>query len=268
MTSPEPSSQRSVRRLLQAYAVAVLLFVYVPPIYMLLISFNPGLLPHLPSLAQLSLKWYGLLFTEERMIAAFKASVVTGAGTAAITTILAVMASLAYLRSANKTILFNAVVFPMFIPGVIQGLSLAVVFKLLDVTPSLATVTAGHILWALPFAFIVILTNLSALRGSLIEAAQDLGATGWETFRDVILPLVRPGITSAALFAFLLSFNEFVRAFFLVGGQDTLPIYMFGAMNAGTSPTIYAIAGTILIVSFVGIAAALLTLSPRGDRRA
>lgn len=267
MTPPSaPKTQSMSRRLLLLYALGILLFVYVPPIYMLIISFNPGLLPHLPNLAHLSLKWYALLFTEERMIEAFKASVVTGIGTAVISTVLAVMASLAYLRSANKSILFNAVVFPMFVPGVIQGLSLAVIFKLLNATPSLATVAAGHILWALPFAFIVILTSLSALRGSLIEAAQDLGATGWQTFRHIIFPLVSPGITSAALFAFLLSFNEFIRAFFLVGGKDTLPIYMFGAMNAGTSPTIYALAGTILIVSFAGITAALLILRLRGQR--
>ncbi len=251
------------QRTLFWYAVAVLFFVYVPPTYMLLISFNPGLLPHLPNLAHLSLNWYVQLFAEERMISAFKASILTGGGTAAITTVLAMLASLAYLRSVRKSLLFNAVVFPMFVPGVIQGLSLAVVFKLLDVTPSLATVAAGHILWALPFSFIVILTNLSALRGSLIEAAQDLGANGWQTFRDIIFPIATPGITSAALFAFLLSFNEFIRAFFLVGGQDTLPIYMFGAMNAGTSPTIYALAGTILLVSFVGIIAALFALSLR-----
>lgn len=258
-----PAPRKWIQRALLAYAIAVLLFVYVPPTYMLMISFNPGLLPHLPNLAHLSLTWYGQLFTEDRMIAAFKASVLTGVGTAVLTTLLAVLASLAYLRSLNKSVLFNAVIFPMFVPGVIQGLSLAVVFKLLRVTPSLMTVAAGHILWALPFAFIVILTNLSALRGSLIEAAQDLGASGWQTFRDIIFPLVSPGITSAALFAFLLSFNEFIRAFFLVGAQDTLPVYMFGAMNAGTSPTIYALAGTILLVSFVGIMAALLALSVR-----
>ena len=245
-------------RLLFAYAVAVLLFIYVPPLYVLLISFNPGLLPSVPTVTQMSLTWYGVLFTEERMIVAFKASVVTGVVTAVVTTGLAVLASLAYLRMSNRSLLFNAVVFPMFVPGVIQGLSLAIVFKLVNVTSSLSTIAAGHILWSLPFAFIVILTSLSALRGSLLEAAQDLGANSWQTFRDIIFPLVSPGIVSAALFAFLLSFNEYIRAFFLAGGQDTLPIYMFGVMNAGTSPTIYALAGTILVVSFVGLSGAFV----------
>ena len=78
----------------------------------------------------------------------------------------------------------------------------------------------------------------------------------------------RARLCGAALFAFLLSFNEYSRAYFLVGGQDTLPIYMFGSMNAGTSPTIYALAGTILIVSFLGIGAALLALNVRQRRAA
>src|SRR5207249_241706 len=100
MTTAQPAADSSrrrqwARRLLLIYAVGVLLFVYVPPTYMLLISFNPGLLPHLPSLSHLSVKWYSILFSEERMIAALKASVVTGIATALITTVLAVLASLA-----------------------------------------------------------------------------------------------------------------------------------------------------------------------------
>src|SRR2546430_8639639 len=163
MTTAQPAADSSrwrqwARLLLLIYAVGVLLFVYVPPTYMLLTPFSPGLLPHLPRPSRLSLKWCWALFSEERMIAAFKASVLTGITTALITTVLAILTSLAYLRTVNRSLLFNTVVFPMFVPGVIQGLSLAIVFKLPNVTPSLWTVTAGHTLWALPFGFIVILT--------------------------------------------------------------------------------------------------------------
>src|SRR2546427_325 len=112
--------RRWARPLLLSYTLGMLLFVYVPPTYLLLISFNPGLLPHLPSLSHLSLKWYWALFSEERMIAAFKASVLTGITTALITTVLAILTSLAYLRTVNRSLLFNTVVFPMFVPGVLS----------------------------------------------------------------------------------------------------------------------------------------------------
>jgi spermidine/putrescine transport system permease protein len=118
----------------------------------------------------------------------------------------------------------------------------------------------------LPFAFIVILINLSAVRRNLMLAAQDLGASRWQTFRDVTFPLIRPGVIGALLFSFLLSFNEFSRAYYLVGAQDTLPIYMFGVMNAGTSPTIYALAGSTILASFVCVGLLLLIARRHAQR--
>lgn len=247
-----------VRRALLTYTGLVLAFIYIPPTYLFLISFNPGLLPQLPSLTSLSFKWYAQLFAQDRMLAALSASMLVGVLTALIAGGLGLLAALAYLRMARRSLWFNLLIFPMFVPGVIQGLSLSIIFKLIRFKPSIWTIVAGHVLWALPFAFLVTLTALAALRRNLLEAAQDLGATEWQTFRDVILPIARPGITGALLFSFLLSFNEYIRAFFLVGAQDTLPIYMFGLMNAGTSPTIYALAGSILMISFAGIAGAML----------
>src|SRR5439155_1511782 len=119
----------------------------------------------------------------------------------------------------------------------------------------------------LPSVLIVLLTSFSVLRGSLAEAAQDLGASELRVFWDITFPLIRPGIISGASFALLLSFNEFIRAFFLVGGQDTLPIYMFGAMNAGTSPTIYSLAGSTLLLSALGFGLALVGLTLLKTRR-
>ena len=258
-----------LNRLLLTYTWAVVLLIFLPPTYLLLISFNPGLLPSLPTLSTFSLKWYVELITEERMLDALRASTIVGVVTAATTTVMALVAALAYRRLAPQWQgrFFTLVVFPMFVPGVIQGLALSVIFRILQIRSSYGTIVAGHLLWSLPFAFIVVLTSLSVVRTSLGEAAHDLGANEWQVFRDITFPIIRPGVTSAALFALLLSFNEFIRAFFLVGGQDTLPIYMFGAMNAGTSPTIYALAGSILIVSMGGFAAALYGLTVVRARR-
>jgi spermidine/putrescine transport system permease protein len=262
-------SQGWLGRFFSIYTWAVVLLIFLPPTYLLLISLNPGLLPSLPALNNLSLKWYVALLAETRMLDALRASVIVALVTAAVTTGMALVAALAYRGMTVKWrgVFFALVVFSIFVPGVIQGLALSVIFRVLSVRYSHLTVVAGHLLWSLPFAFIVVLTSLSVLRHSLAEAAYDLGAGEWQVFRDITFPIIRPGVTSASLFAFLLSFNEFIRAFFLVGGQDTLPIYMFGVMNAGASPTIYALAGSILLVSFVGFALALYALSIVGSRR-
>ena len=136
---------------------------------------------------------------------------------------------------------------------------MSVLFKIIALKPSWITVAIGHLLWALPFAFTVCLVSLAVVRPNMIAAARDLGATHWQALRDVILPLVSGGIASSFVFSFLLSFNEYARAYYLVGRQNTLPLTMFGAMNSGASPTIYALSGAILVVSF-GIVGVLLII--------
>jgi spermidine/putrescine transport system permease protein len=120
----------------------------------------------------------------------------------------------------------------------------------------------------MPFAFIVILTAMASVRRSWLMAASDLGASWIRRFLDVTLPLILPGLISAFLFAFLLSLNEFARAFYLVGRQNTLPIEMFGKMNSGANPTIYALSGAILGVSIICVLLVLFGHGLRGRHRA
>jgi ABC-type spermidine/putrescine transport system permease subunit II len=101
----------------------------------------------------------------------------------------------------------------------------------------------------------------------MIAAARDLGAGPWRAFADVTLPLVRGSLVSSFVFSFLLSLNEYSRAYFLVGRQNTLPLYMFGAMNSGASPTIYAFSGAMLIVSFGVVALIMLGAAKRRNSR-
>jgi ABC-type spermidine/putrescine transport system permease subunit II len=126
-------------------------------------------------------------------------------------------------------------------------------------------VTIGHLLWTLPFAITVSLIGLSAVKSSTIAAARDLGAGPMRAFVDVTLPLMRGSLISSFIFAFLLSLNEHARAYYLVGRQNTLPLYMFGAMNSGASPTIYAFCGAVIVVSFAAVA--LIFLGAAGWQR-
>jgi len=258
---------RANRIAIWALALAGLAVIYAPPFYLVAISLNPALQPGLPSLSDLSLTWYARLAHERGLVAALRQSAGVATITAVLATLLSLLAALAYqeMRRARSA-WFLAMLLPMFVPGVIQGLALSVIFTRLHLRPSMLTVAAGHLLWAMPFAFIVILTSLGAVRGSFLMAAADLGAGWWRRFRDVILPLIRPGLVSAFLFAFLLSLNEFARAFYLVGRQNTLPIEMFGKMNAGASPTIYALSGAIFLVSMLCVGLVMLRRRGTGSR--
>jgi ABC-type spermidine/putrescine transport system permease subunit II len=247
------------RFLFNALLMVALVLIYAPAVYLLLASFNPGMQLGLVPPDQWSLAWYAELADERRLLSALVESIVVGAAVAVVATPVGLSAALAFRAMARRRgAFFLFVLFAMFVPGTIQGLSLSVMFKVAEVKPSWFTIAVSHVLWALPFAFTVCLVSLAVVRPNMIAAARDLGAGAWRAFRDVTLPLVRTGIVSAAVFSFLLSFNEYSRAFFLVGRTNTLPLYMFGAMNSGASPTIYALSGAVLIISFAAVAILLL----------
>jgi ABC-type molybdate transport system permease subunit len=153
-----------------------------------------------------------------------------------------------------RSIFLLVILSTMLVPGTIEGLGLSAILRLVRLSPSWLTVTLGHLLWTLPFAIVVSLVGLSAVRPSTVAAARDLGAGPMRAFLDVTLPLIRGNLVSSFVFAFLLSLNEYARAYYLVGRQNTLPLYMFDAMNSGASPTIYAFSGAVLVVSFAAVA--------------
>jgi ABC-type spermidine/putrescine transport system permease subunit II len=251
------------------FAIVTLLgltIIYAPTLYLLFASLNPGEQLGLVAPNHYSLAWYAALLHDRRLLAALEESALVGLATATLTTPIALAAALAYRAMTRMRSLFLLVILSaMFVPGTIEGLGISVVLRLAHVSPSWITVTIGHLLWALPFAVIVSLIGLSAVAPSTLGAARDLGAGPLRAFIDVTLPLMRGSLVSCFVLAFLLSLNEHARAFFLVGRQNTLPLYMFGAMNSGASPTIYAFSGAVVVVSlaalgliFVGAAA------PRG----
>lgn len=259
------------RAVFGAATALCLVIIYAPALYLLLASLNPGRQFGLVPPSDFSLTWYAALAGDRRLIAALTESLLVGLATAVLALPVGLAAALAYrgmrrLRSGFLLFVLSA----MVVPGTIEGLGLSVVLKLVAVRPSWVTVTAGHLLWALPFCFTVSLVGLSAVRPSTLAAARDLGASRWRAFADITLPLIRGSLASSFIFAFLLSLNEYSRAYFLVGRENTLPLYMFGAMNSGASPTIYAFAGAVLVASFGAVALLMTTVArPRtaGRRR-
>jgi ABC-type spermidine/putrescine transport system permease subunit II len=232
-----------------------LTIIYAPALYLLLASLNPGEQLGLVAPNRYSLAWYAALLDDRRLAAALQESALVGLATAVLATPIGLAAALAYREMTRLRNIFLLVILSaMFVPGTIEGLGLSVVLRVARVSPSWLTVMIGHLLWTLPFAVTVSLIGLSAVRRSTVAAARDLGAGPVRAFVDVTLPLLRGSLISSFVFAFLLSLNEHARAYYLVGRQNTLPLYMFGAMNSGASPTIYAFSGAVLVISFAALA--------------
>ena len=120
---------------------------------------------------------------------------------------------------------------PFVIPGIILGISLLVLINRLGVEPSLFTVGLGHVMIAIPFSMMVMISRLEGLDRDLEEASMDLGEGAWSTFWRVTFPLALPGIVASLLLTFTLSFDEFLIAFFLTGKESTLPIFIFSQLR-------------------------------------
>jgi spermidine/putrescine transport system permease protein len=243
------------RLLFTAITALCLIIMYAPALYLLFASLNPDAQLGLVAPTHYSLAWYVALFNDRRLVNALEESVLVGLATAVLATPIGLSAALAYQAMTRMRSIFLLVILSaMFVPGTIEGLGLSVVLRLVHVSPFWVTVMIGHLFWTLPFAIIVSLIGLSALKPSTIAAARDLGASSMRAFIDVILPHMRGSLISSFVFAFLLSLNEYARAYYLVGRQNTLPLYMSGAMNSGASPTIYAFSSAIIVVSFAAVA--------------
>jgi spermidine/putrescine transport system permease protein len=245
-------------RLWKAFMAFWLLYILAPPVMLVFISLDTA--PYVRVPQGFTLEKYELMLASEPLITAMTRSLKLGVVTMFVAPFLALLAVLSYRKTKYKALFVGAMILPLFVPGVVQGFSLLMLFKQIGYTNPFLASTIGHVIWAFPFAFLVILTSMSTVREDVLLASSDLGANEFETFRHVILPQIQPGLISAIIFSFVLSFNEFSRTVYLQFGENTIPTYVFAKLQVELSPEVFAIAGLTVVVSFIliGVAIALL----------
>jgi len=236
-----------------AYAIFYLAFLYVPVLFLPLFSFNNSVFIAFP-LSGFTAQWYSQMLSDSAMLQALRNSLVVGAIAALISTMLALPTAkaLTRYRVPGGAMILGIVNLSLFIPEIVLGISLLILLNTADVPRSLATIILGHIVVCVPFAVTVLMSRFDGFDKSLEEASLDLGETGWMTFWRVTFPLALPGIISSLLLSFMVSFDDFMIAFFLSGDQATLPIYIWGQMRFPYKlPTVLALGALILIASAV-----------------
>lgn len=258
---------RRIGPLLWAYALLVYAFLYLPILVILVLSFNENRLLGLP-FTGFTTQWYVEVFSNAALRQAIANSLTVGLLTAVIAPALALGLALAMrLGLPGRGLVLNLVILPLVVPAIVSGIVLFIFFALLEVRPGLLrTALPAHVLWALPFAFLNIQPRLNNFDRSFEEAAADLGATPWQTFRLVLFPLIRPGVIAAALFSFSLSFDEFIRTLFLAGPDRTLPIQFWYMILESISPELPALAVVIIAIPMLASLAGFL-VSQRGPDR-
>ena len=258
------------RRILTVFFALFLVVLYLPTVLLIIFSFNDGTVAAFP-LEGLTTKYYGLAIHSEEIRQALWASIRVAAGSALVATIIALMASypLARRNVRGKSLISALMLVPLVVPTVVLGVALLILFQrgFIPVGLGLIQLALGHVVIALPFAVLILLPRIASIDKRLEEAAYDLGASGWQMFRRVMLPLIFPSILSAYLIAFVFSIDEVVIAAFIAGDQPTYPVYLYSGLKfPEKTQTLIPVATVMIVVSFA-LAIAAEFIRRRGDRK-
>lgn len=262
------------------YTTLFLVFLYGPLVVLAILSFQTGPEggPQFP-IIEWSTYWYKHLFglTPPSRIAPLPIeeglvrSLVLAVMTMIVSTVLGVTSAQAFrTRFKGSGVVFYLIVLGMMVPGVLVGLGMALVANTLGIDRHWwGTTFVLHVVYTYPFAFLVMLAIFNRFDPSMEEAAWSLGVSPARTFRKITFPLIFPGVLSAMLFAFTLSYDEFSRTLFASGRDLTLPLAIYGTFSVEVHPNVFAFGVLTTLFSFalLGTYAALMSLSVRRARR-
>jgi len=222
-------------------------FLYAPLVIVVAYSFNDSRLN--AEWAGFTLSWYEKLFGNEKMLKAAWNSLVIGLTASAVSTVLGTMGGYAMYRYRMR-LLPVLVLAPIAIPEILMGVSLLIFFVMLNITLGMVSIVLSHIAFCVGFVAIVVRSRLAGMDESLTEAARDLGATPWQAFRLVTLPLIMPGVVAGALMAFTLSIDDFVITFFTAGvGSSTLPLQIYTMVKIAVTPEVNAVSTLLMLLT-------------------
>src|SRR5512139_3943309 len=245
---------------LWAAALAVYAFLYVPLAIVVVYSFNDSRLN--AEWVGFTWHWYQVLRDDREMIQAALNSISIAVGASLIATVLGTMAGIAMHRYRLRLLPF-LVITPVAMPEILLGVSLLLFFiQVLHLTLGLVSVLVAHVTFCVGFVAIVVRARLAGMDESIFEAARDLGATPWQTFRLVTFPLIVPAVIAGALMSFTLSIDDFVITFFTAGvGVSTLPLQIYSMIKIAVTPEVNAVS-TLLILLTLG----MILLATRLDK--
>ncbi len=259
---------RFVRGLLTGYGLYIYVFLFAPIVLLVLFSFNKNEYGSFP-ITGWTLGWYRQAFSDPDIQDALRKTLEIGAWVTVLSVLLGTSAAFPLVRAGLKfpAGFRVAMTLPIMIPGILIGISLLILFTQtlhVPLTPSSSccgwrlpgTAAIGQSLYTTPFVLLLVAARLEGFDRTLERAASDLGANAFNRLRYVVLPLIFPAILAGALFAFTLSFDEFVITNFIIGSYNTLPIYIYTQIKYGITPEVNALAALVLVTSIVLMGAA------------
>jgi len=257
-----PPKRRWTRLALPTYSWLVILYLVIPIAVMIVYSFNKVA----TALPQVSFGWNGFTTQWYRewsqipgLTSAFFLSLKLAAATTVVAIVLGTMIALALVRYRFRgKLAFEQVLFMnIAAPEIVLGVSLLGLFVTINLARGFLTLVLAHVMFSIAYVAITVRARLSGFDRSLEEAASDLGANAWTTFRLVTLPIIFPGILAGSLMAFALSIDDFVTSNFVAGANPTFPLWVYGASRIGIPPQVFVF-GTFIFT--VGILLAISSI--------
>lgn len=242
--------RRGLPRWLVGLVATVYAFLHLPILVLVAFSFNASKFS--VEWTGFSLEWYRRLLERDDILRGLRASLVVGVLATVIATLLGTLLALGLARHRfrGRRVLEALLYVPIVTPEIVAGISLLILYVLVGLPLGLVTITIAHVAFCISFVVVVVLARLEGMDESLEEAALILGADELTTFRRVTVPQLWPGIVSAALLAFTLSFDDFVITSLVAGpGSSTLPLVVYSMVRRNIEPSINAISTLILLVT-------------------
>ncbi|MDY6929800.1 MAG: ABC transporter permease [Pseudomonadota bacterium] len=244
---------RKSEKAIRVWTVVILLFIYLPMVAVFIASFSKLRFFMFPVKAW-SLDWYASVFSSIEIRDYLGTSLLIAGVVTIVSVVLAIAGALAFARYEwkGRSLYQKLILLPIFFPQAVLGLAILLWSSALDLSPGWQLAVFAHLVWIIPIVTLVISIQVYGFDPSVEEAAYDLGASRWQVFTEVTLPILWPGIFSGALFAFLLSWGNFPLSTFTTGAEQTVPVWLYAKMVAGYSPQVPALGSlTILLAGLV-----------------
>jgi ABC-type spermidine/putrescine transport system permease subunit II len=243
-------------------------FLYLPLIVVIIYAFNGGSSLSWP-LHGLSFRWFKEIFNDPTFRHAFQVSFEAALLTAAISSIVATAAGLAFTRRRSRpyAALQGVSILPAMLPPLFIAVALFTTMDKFNISPSLLTIVAGHLIIVIPFVVVVVSNRLRQFDVQLEWAARDLGAGVWQSLRRITLPVILPASIGAALLAFAFSFDEVLVTNFTSGLTTTLPIYIYAKLHRTIDPSVNAVATLLMAMPWIALALSIPFLRGRTSLR-
>jgi len=258
---------RSTRISLAVWSALVIAFLWIPLVIIALYAFNSSNIQGWP-ITSWTLHWFRVTWQDSDVRSALWLSIRAALLASGAALVLGTMAAAAVVRFrffGRETVSF-LLVLPLALPGIITGMALnSFMFSFAKLSPSLWTIVIGHATFCVVVVYNNVVARLRRSSASLIEASQDLGADGWQTFRFVVWPVLSTALVAGGLLAFALSFDEVIVTTFTAGAQETLPLFILHQIERGGQlPVVNVVAFFVVVITVIPVALAQRVMRDTG----